>query len=148
MYLVYICGGLALFGGIALLVEKLLDIRNGNLAIARCLALIMALILAFIMILGNLSVDATVQAVTNEYADIMLYYGTIAVSDNEYVRYDFHERIAAYNQEYEDCLAESESNWLGVFYNKNWDTLCGPIDSFLTGDYNYEYDYDYTGGEG
>ena len=50
-----------------------------------------------------------------ESANIQLYYNTIAYSDNEYVRYDFYNRVTKYNRvykSYQHKVENSLTRWL------------------------------------
>jgi hypothetical protein len=66
-----------------------------------------------------------------EYENIMIYYNTIDTCDNEYVRFDFYERVKCYNSRYEALVKDSKSAWVGVFYPDGWQEEFGPIDFFL-----------------
>lgn len=71
-----------------------------------------------------------------ESADIMLYYNTVNYSDNEYVRYDFYDRVKAYNEvyaAYQEATEDPLTSWL---YDADVLTECGYIDFMLnTGTY-------------
>lgn len=66
-----------------------------------------------------------------EAADIQLYYNTIVYSDNEYVRYNFYDRVMEYNRCYEaykDAVENPVTSWL---FDKGVLTGCAPIDFTL-----------------
>ena len=77
------------------------------------------------------------------------YYNAINESDNEYVRFDFYQRVKDYNARYTNLQDNTESAWIGAFYPKGWDSEIGLIDFMLrTGSGNGVYDHeDYFGGE-
>lgn len=90
-----------------------------------------------------------VDNLRDEAKAIILYYNTINESDNEYVRFDFYQRVKDYNVRYTDLQDNTESAWIGAFYPRDWDSEIGLIDFMLrTGSENGAYDYeDYFGGE-
>lgn len=90
-----------------------------------------------------------VDSLKSEAKAILLYYNTINESDNEYVRFDFYQRVNDYNARYTNLQENTESAWIGAFYPRGWDSEVGLIDFMLrTGSENGVYDYeDYFGGE-
>lgn len=71
-----------------------------------------------------------------EFAHIQLYYNTIVYSDNEYVRYDFYNRVKEYNRLYEVYQESTEDPWTSWLYDVDILTECSPIDFTLnTGTY-------------
>lgn len=69
-----------------------------------------------------------------EYDDLMLYYYTVEVSSNEYLRYDYYNKVNAFNDEYNRLLAVSESKWSSWFCDQTTLAEFGPIDFALHGD--------------
>lgn len=90
-----------------------------------------------------------VDSLKDEAKAILLYYNTINESDNEYVRFDFYQRVNDYNARYTNLQENTESAWIGAFYPRDWDSEVGLIDFMLrTGSEGGVYDYeDYFGGE-
>jgi hypothetical protein len=71
-----------------------------------------------------------------ESANIQLYYNTIVYSDNEYVRYDFYDRVVTYNHCYEAYQNAVENPWTSWLFDADVLTDCAPIDFALnTGTY-------------
>ena len=71
-----------------------------------------------------------------ESADIQLYYNTVVYSDNEYVRYDFYDRVVAYNHRYEAYQNAVENPWTSWLFDADVLTDCAPIQFELnTGTY-------------
>lgn len=66
-----------------------------------------------------------------ESADIQLYYNTVVYSDNEYVRYDFYNRVVEYNHRYEAYQNAVESPWTSWLFDADVLTNCTPIDFAL-----------------
>ena len=71
-----------------------------------------------------------------EFADIQLYYNTIAHSDNEYVRYDFYNRVTKYNRVYKSYQNKIENSLISWLYDGDVLIACAPIEFALnTGTY-------------
>lgn len=84
-----------------------------------------------------------VDNLRDEAKAILLYYNTINESDNEYVRFDFYQRVKDYNVRYTNLQDNTESAWIGAFYPEGWDSEIGLIDFMLrTGSENGAYDYE------
>lgn len=66
-----------------------------------------------------------------EYNDILIYYDLIDTCDNEYVRFDFYNRVAQYNDRYEALREDTDSIWVGALYPDNWYEEFGTIDFLL-----------------
>ena len=70
-----------------------------------------------------------------EYNTLMLYYNTVDCSMNEYVRFDYYNRVLDFNERFNDFQTDSMTNiWLKNLYPKNWDININPIDFTLHGD--------------
>ena len=72
-----------------------------------------------------------VEGLRAEAAEIELYYNTINYSTNEYVRFDFYQRVQNYNEWYKEVQEQSESIWIGAFYPKGWQDEIAPIEFYL-----------------
>ena len=84
-----------------------------------------------------------VDNLKDEAEAIILYYNTINESDNEYVRFDFYQRVKDYNVRYTNLQDNTESAWIGAFDPKGWASEIGLIDFMLrTGSENGAYDYE------
>lgn len=92
---------------------------------------------AFAIALGTLSIVAgavcnnDINDLRAESEHINLYYNTVLYSDNEYVRFDFYQRVQDYNDSYAELQAKSKSIWIGAFYPQNWDAEILPIEFLL-----------------
>lgn len=95
---------------------------------------IMTIILTILMGAGARS---DLQSVAERYDDLMLYYNTVVYSDNEYVRYDYFNKVKAYNEDYDAIIRASESKWTGWFYPTEQIAKLNPIDFTLHGDNLY-----------
>jgi hypothetical protein len=61
-----------------------------------------------------------VRDLTAEFEYITLYHETVSLSSNEYVRFNFYERVREYNKAYLDTVKESENIFYGALYPKDW----------------------------
>ena len=92
---------------------------------------------AFALVLGTVSViagavcDNDINDLKAESEHINLYYNTVLYTDNEYVRFDFYQRVQDYNDSYAELQEKSKSIWIGAFYPKGWDTEILPIEFLL-----------------
>lgn len=80
---------------------------------------------------------ASVSRLETEYDNLMLYYNTVSNSPNEYVRFDFYNRVNEFNANYEDIVERSKSIWVGAFFDKDWSNEIAPIVFELHGDEYY-----------
>lgn len=69
-----------------------------------------------------------------EYDDLMLYYYTVEMSSNEYLRYDYYNKVNAFNDEYNRLLKISESEWTSWFCDQTALAEFSTIDFALHGD--------------
>lgn len=83
------------------------------------------------------SARASVSRLETEYDNIMLYYNTVSNSPNEYVRFDFYNRVNEFNANYEDIVERSKNIWVGAFFDKDWSNRIAPIVFELHGDEYY-----------
>lgn len=82
-------------------------------------------------------VTHNVNTLQEEYDNIMLYYNTVSNSPNEYVRYNFYNRVNEFNTSYEDAMEQSKSIWVGAFFDNDWSNEMAPIVFELHGDEYY-----------
>jgi glucan phosphoethanolaminetransferase (alkaline phosphatase superfamily) len=77
-----------------------------------------------------------VNDLREEHDALILYHDTIDQCYNEYVRFDFYQRVMDYNERYAAIQKESKSLWIGEFYPKGWDTEILPIEFLLNSGVN------------
>lgn len=75
-----------------------------------------------------------ISAMHETYDNLMLYYETVETSTNEYVRFDYYEKVAEYNSAYDFNLTQEEGPLFGWLYPADWDDNLGHIDFQLHGD--------------
>lgn len=59
--------------------------------------------------------------------DLMIYYTTVDSSTNEYMRFDYYNKVNSFNNRYEYQATLTESPWFGAFYPRNWQERVAPI---------------------
>ena len=84
--------------------------------------------------IANSDVNARISAMYDTYDNLMLYHETVETSTNEFVRFDYHEKVEEYNAAYDFNLAESEGAVFGWLYLDDWDSGLDYIDFQLHGD--------------
>ena len=56
------------------------------------------------------------DAIITDYEWLTNYQSVVEYSDNEYVRYDYYQRVEEYNDAYENYMKSSNSIWVAFFY--------------------------------
>lgn len=121
------CGAMVIFG------------YQKNVTLRRVVAVGLATIVAigvFCVILGGIYRD-NVADLKEDYKILTLYQYTIEQSNNEYVRYDYYDRVTEYNDEYDRNQTASINKWLGWLYPEDWDYGIGYVEFALHGDEYY-----------
>ena len=77
-----------------------------------------------------------VSDLREDYNALMLYHDTIDQCYNEYVRFDFYQRVMDYNERYAAVQEGSNNLWIGELYPKDWDTEILPIEFLLNSGFN------------
>lgn len=104
------------------------------IAIARCAAgcnniveLMITTMLAIGLALFNMgmlvSYNNTCEHLHNEYKEIIMLYDTIEQSDNEYLRFNFYERIENYNEQYTTYIKDLNNPWFDWLVCDNVDDI-------------------------
>ena len=88
----------------------------------------------FAIVFGGI-VGNTASELTATYNDLILYQTTVEHSTNEYVRYDYYDKVTAYNEAFADYGIASQDKWLGSLYPADWDEGIAIIDFQLHGDF-------------
>ena len=102
--------------------------------------LVISLALGVVTVVGSATYNSAAEKIQEQYDTIMLYYDTIDNSRNEYVRFDFYQRVKDYNAEYAACQELNGNIWIGAFLPRGWDSEIGLIDFMLrTGSENGVY---------
>ena len=77
-------------------------------------AIILAVIFGIVCLIGMGVVGCDVALAQETYDNLMLYYYTVETSTNEYLRYDYYNKVNEYNECYNELVARSKSltqNW-------------------------------------
>lgn len=99
--------------------------------------LILSVILCAFAGIYTSAVSNAVNDLTAVYEDLTLYQSTIERSTNEYVRYDYYEKITEYNEMFLAHQGQMQDKWFGALYPKGWDENITFIDFQLHGDSYY-----------
>lgn len=99
---------------------------------------IAALSLGFIFAITGGVMSNSTDKLCDQYHDLTLYQYTIEQSVNEYVRFDYYNRVMDYNEMYENHRCQAANDWFGWLYGKDWDSGIGYIEFVLHGDEYYE----------
>lgn len=100
-------------------------------------AFIVVVCFAIAAIVIDAGAKSDLQSMAERYDDLMLYYNTVVYSDNEYVRYDYFNKVKTYNEDYDAIIRASESKWTGWFYPAEEIAKLNTIDFTLHGDNIY-----------
>lgn len=92
------------------------------------------LLSGFAIVFGGI-VGNTADELAATYHDLVLYQTTVEYSTNEYVRYDYYDKVVNYNEAYADYMVAAQGKWLGGLYPANWDEDIAIIDFQLHGDF-------------
>ncbi len=89
---------------------------------------------AFCGILGSIYRD-NVESLKINYKDLTLYNTTISNTTNEYVRFDYYNRVIDYNTSLEQNEKMSSGKWLGWLYPEDWNSEISFVDFQLRENY-------------
>ena len=70
--------------------------------------------------------------------DLMIYYSTVDNSTNEYMRFDYFNKVNNFNDRHAHSVKLTESDWFGVFYPRDWQDRVTPIVFELRGSIAYD----------
>ena len=136
-YLIMLLGVLALTAVTIVVTVVFGYQKNATLRKVILYGLVASLLLSgFAIVFGGI-VGNTADELTATYNDLILYQTTVEHSTNEYVRYDYYDKVTAYNEAFEDYVIASQDKWLGGLYPTDWDEGIAIIDFQLHGDNYY-----------
>ena len=84
--------------------------------------------------IGRACTNSDTGRIVAQYEDLTLYFNTVNYSSNEYVRYDYYNKVQTYNAAYQNLIEATEDPVFGCLYPKDWFINIGPIDFQLRGD--------------
>lgn len=84
--------------------------------------------------IGRSCTNFDVKKIIAKYENLMLYYNTVNYSSNEYIRYDYYDKVQAYNITYQNLVEASKNPVFGCFYPKDLFTDIDTINFQLHGD--------------
>ncbi len=108
--------------------------KNKTMRSICAIGLILCVIGMGIFGVGHACTNIETNNIVAQYEDLMLYYNTVNYSSNEYVRYDYYNKVQAYNATYQNLIEATEDSVFGCLYPRDWYTDIGPIDFQLHGD--------------
>lgn len=84
-----------------------------------CIGLI-AMMTTVLLVIGinQLNSDAANKANLEEYNQLILYYDVVNESNDELLRWDYHNKCQKWNTKYEDWLIGCQSPWCSAFYGR------------------------------
>ena len=83
---------------------------------------------AILLLLWFMLVSASSSTINARIGEIHDTYDTVETSTNEYIRFDYYEKVVEYNSAYDFNLAENEGAWFGWLYPSGWDDGLDYID--------------------
>lgn len=108
--------------------------KNKTMRAVCSIGLIVCAVMFAIFGIGRACTTTDTNNVAYRYEDLMLYYSTVDNSTNEYVRYDYYDKVQDYNEFYQRLVEASEDPVFGCLYPRNWTDGIGTIDFQLHGD--------------
>lgn len=119
----------------AIVCTAVVDIRKSETLRRICgIGCLLCLIGGSIFFIGRACTKTDINKTIAQYEDLTLYFNTVNYSSNEYVRYDYYNKVQTYNATYQNLIEATEDPIFGCFYPKNWFADIGPIDFQLHGD--------------
>lgn len=134
MFLIYALLIVLLMATAVTIVPLVFNYKTKFICFLRIVLLIACIMLGALNITMMSFVSSNINSTRARYDDLMLYYNIVNNSTNEYVRYDYFEKVNAYNNCYTDLEADSNSWFSAAYFPKDWNADFGPIDFQLHGD--------------
>ena len=131
MFLIYVLLAVLLVTA-ALFIVSL--VFNHKTKLIHTVLLIACILLGALNILVGACVSSDINFARIRYDDLMLYYNIVNNSTNEYIRYDYFEKVKAYNNYYANLEADSNSWLSAAYFPKDWNANFGHINFQLHGD--------------
>lgn len=134
MFLIYALLIVLLMAAAVVIMPMVFNYKTKFICFLRIVLLIACFLLGVLNIVMGTSVSSDINFARTRYDDLMLYYNVVNNSTNEYVRYNYFEKVGAYNNYYTNLEANSDSLFLAAYFPKDWNTDFGPINFQLHGD--------------
>ncbi len=94
----------------------------------------LALICGIFAIIGNVVASIQMKDLVEDYKTLLTYFNAVEYSENEYMRFDYYNRVNDFNERYNIVIEQSNSLWVGWFYDLDLIKDIGPIDFYLRGE--------------
>lgn len=108
--------------------------RNKTLRRVIATTVIGAIVCLVLCMIIGFSIKGCMQDCKAKYTDLMLYYNTVDNSSNEYVRYNYFNKVQEYNEWYTNLASFKDNIFFGNLVHESWLDGCGMIDFQLHGD--------------
>lgn len=135
MIFAYVLLAILICTAAAIVCTMVFGMQKNKMMCSICMiGLILCLIGMSIFDICHACANSDTKKIVTQYEDLMLYYNTVNYSSNEYVRYDYYNKVQAYNAFYQNLIEATEDPVFGCLYPKNWHANIGPINFQLHGD--------------
>lgn len=134
MFLIYALLAVLLVTAALYIVSMVFDYKTKLIRSVRTIGACICVGLLLLSIGFGFGVREDIASAHERYDELMLYYNTVNYSTNEYVRYDYFDKVEAYNEWYNRLEADSTSWLLAAFFPSDWNTEFSPINFQLHGD--------------
>ena len=125
-----------LIAAVSSIVVMLVFGQNKNKTLRRiAMTALIGSIVCFFLCMGiGFGIKEDCSRCVSEYDDLMLYYTTVDNSANEYVRYNYYDKVQDYNKFYTRLAGYESDFWIGNLVHESWLDGCDLIDFQLHGD--------------
>lgn len=133
MFLIYALLAALVVTAVLYLVSAIFNYKTKFMP-ARTIGICICVALLLVSISLGFAVRDDLASAHERYDELMLYYNTVNYSTNEYVRYDYFDKVEVYNEWYNKLEANSTSWLLAAFFPSDWNAEFSAIDFQLHGD--------------
>jgi ABC-type transport system involved in Fe-S cluster assembly fused permease/ATPase subunit len=95
--------------------------------------IVLALICGIFAIIGNVAASIQMKDLIEDHETLLTYFNAVEYSENEYMRFDYYNRVNDFNERYNTVIEQSNSLWVGWFYDLDLIKDIGPVDFYLRG---------------
>lgn len=134
MFLIYALLAVLLVTAALYIVSMVFGYKTKLIRSVRTAGVCVCVALLLLSIGFGFGVREDIASAHERYDELMLYYNTVNYSTNEYVRYDYFDKVEAYNEWYNKLEADSTSWFLSAFFPNDWNAEFSPINFQLHGD--------------
>ena len=123
--IIVIIAAILLVAGVSGLIvnERLRSDNHDKILVASLIAAAIGLAILFAFFICSVSDDDTNYA---EYVELATYHPVVSATDNEYVRFDYYQKVKDWNSRYIDWCENRENPWISWFIYDDYKD-CGTI---------------------